>query len=372
MLANLLLCLCRPGAPFPVYLGWGMSACVRCAVPCHSANNHSISYIFTRPQEVPLTKAGTTLGRSPAADVLLDHGSISRQHAAVCYNPATSTFSLLDLGSVHGTWADGQPARNGVAAVLRPGSEVQLGASTRRYVLRWRGTQGAGMAASLQDQQQHHVADEARSAHPPWARLDAAGAGEEATGAAPSMHKRTVEGMAGGQAQQGQRPEEGGSSPGQGKEAKRPRVRFADGGEGGGGGLEQVIGYSERGSSFSLVGPRPVVEGKFGSLVTSTTLLEHRIGQQQAGAPGADEAAGLSGRAARPSPAAQLGGRGGIGHSASAGKGVRSAMVLFTKQLQEGRQHNGTAQQAQQQEADHGAAAGRSVLFGDLPPPKNT
>ena len=47
--------------------------------------------------------------RSPAADVVLDHPSLSRQHAAVCYNRLTGQWVILDLNSAHGTTADGRP-----------------------------------------------------------------------------------------------------------------------------------------------------------------------------------------------------------------------------------------------------------------------
>ena len=39
----------------------------------------------------------------------MDHQSISRQHAAICYQRMTGKWMLLDLGSVHGTFYDGQP-----------------------------------------------------------------------------------------------------------------------------------------------------------------------------------------------------------------------------------------------------------------------
>ena len=48
--------------------------------------------------------------RSPTADVVLDHPSLSRQHAAVCYNRLSREWVVLDLDSAHGTKADGRPA----------------------------------------------------------------------------------------------------------------------------------------------------------------------------------------------------------------------------------------------------------------------
>jgi pSer/pThr/pTyr-binding forkhead associated (FHA) protein len=85
----------------------------------------------------------TVFGRLPTNNVVLDHASISRQHAALCFASATTTSSsktpadagaagrascasagvetsssgsggsthrcmVLDLGSAHGTWVNGQ------------------------------------------------------------------------------------------------------------------------------------------------------------------------------------------------------------------------------------------------------------------------
>lgn len=45
--------------------------------------------------------------RVATADVICDHGSLSRQHAQLCYKPATRQWLVVDLGSTHGTFVDG-------------------------------------------------------------------------------------------------------------------------------------------------------------------------------------------------------------------------------------------------------------------------
>ena len=41
--------------------------------------------------------------------MVLDHPSLSRQHAAVCFERAGQRWMLLDLNSAHGTFVDGRP-----------------------------------------------------------------------------------------------------------------------------------------------------------------------------------------------------------------------------------------------------------------------
>jgi pSer/pThr/pTyr-binding forkhead associated (FHA) protein len=41
--------------------------------------------------------------------VVLEHASISRQHAALCYNLDRGVWQVLDLGTTHGTFVDSRP-----------------------------------------------------------------------------------------------------------------------------------------------------------------------------------------------------------------------------------------------------------------------
>lgn len=50
-----------------------------------------------------------SLPRSQAADVTLDHQSLSRQHAAICYHKSIARWLVMDLNSTHGTLCDGKP-----------------------------------------------------------------------------------------------------------------------------------------------------------------------------------------------------------------------------------------------------------------------
>lgn len=58
-------------------------------------------------QEVALLKSRLTIGRRPNNDLLLDHLTVSGQHAAI--DSAPNGAFILDLGSTNGTLVNGQP-----------------------------------------------------------------------------------------------------------------------------------------------------------------------------------------------------------------------------------------------------------------------
>ncbi|MBL8609666.1 MAG: sigma 54-interacting transcriptional regulator [Myxococcales bacterium] len=66
-----------------------------------------------------------TLGRGEGVDVRVDHGSVSRTHAALHLG---ETIALEDLGSSNGTFVDGQRLGQGQRVGLRPGALVEVGA----------------------------------------------------------------------------------------------------------------------------------------------------------------------------------------------------------------------------------------------------
>ena len=64
----------------------------------------------------------TTVGRHPEADIFLDDVTVSRRHVEFLRNGRT--FQVKDLGSLNGTYFDGERID---LAVLTDGSEVQVG-----------------------------------------------------------------------------------------------------------------------------------------------------------------------------------------------------------------------------------------------------
>lgn len=79
----------------------------------------------------------TIFGRASSCDVVLDHASISRQHAKM--EVVGNTLILTDLRSCHGTFLNGKLLESGQKIVLIDLDDVRFAASTRSYILRKRG-----------------------------------------------------------------------------------------------------------------------------------------------------------------------------------------------------------------------------------------
>ena len=81
-----------------------------------------------------------TIGRnSDVCDIISDHGSISRVHAAIVFHSGMKKFFVQDNNSVHGSYL-GKMKLGREPKALMKGSKMSFGASTRSYVLR----QGGG------------------------------------------------------------------------------------------------------------------------------------------------------------------------------------------------------------------------------------
>src|SRR5690349_6443194 len=69
-----------------------------------------------------------TIGRDPRSQVLLNDGSVSRQHVRIEFTGRD--FRLVDLGSRNRTFLNGEPVREGL---LRSGDIVAVGDSEMRF-----------------------------------------------------------------------------------------------------------------------------------------------------------------------------------------------------------------------------------------------
>ena len=65
----------------------------------------------------------TVAGRHPAVDIFLDDVTVSRRHAE--FHRSGTSFSVVDLGSLNGTFYEGERISGTVA--LEDGMEVQVG-----------------------------------------------------------------------------------------------------------------------------------------------------------------------------------------------------------------------------------------------------
>jgi transcriptional regulator with GAF, ATPase, and Fis domain len=76
---------------------------------------------------VALGTGETAIGRDPGLDgVLVDDGTISRQHATLTWSAAQRRHAVRDLGSRNGTWVDGVPVKD-APRTLVGGSLLRLG-----------------------------------------------------------------------------------------------------------------------------------------------------------------------------------------------------------------------------------------------------
>jgi DNA-binding winged helix-turn-helix (wHTH) protein len=79
--------------------------------------------LFWGLREIALEEGETVLGRDPAATILVDHKSVSREHAKIRLSPEAAT--LEDLGSKNGTFLRGR--RLTCPAPLSDGDEIRIG-----------------------------------------------------------------------------------------------------------------------------------------------------------------------------------------------------------------------------------------------------
>jgi hypothetical protein len=74
---------------------------------------------------------GVTLGRSRQCDIVLNDPNISREHAEI--RPRGGSWVLTDLGSTNGSRINGRTVES--SEVVKPGDEIELGASALRFEL---------------------------------------------------------------------------------------------------------------------------------------------------------------------------------------------------------------------------------------------
>jgi len=77
------------------------------------------------------------VGRNPdVAQITSQHLSISRQHAALCYNGDKRAHYLIDLKSFHGTFIGGNKIEPWIPKRIDSKDELKFGESSRIYIIR--------------------------------------------------------------------------------------------------------------------------------------------------------------------------------------------------------------------------------------------
>uniref|UniRef100_A0A452XKI4 FHA domain-containing protein n=1 Tax=Aegilops tauschii subsp. strangulata TaxID=200361 RepID=A0A452XKI4_AEGTS len=110
---------------------------------------------------INLDKKRHIFGRQvPACEIVLDHQSVSRQHAAVVPHKNGSIY-VIDLGSVHGTFVANERLTKDNPVELEVGQSLRFAASTRAYVLR-KNTAAFFPAQSLPSDQIRRAIEEKR------------------------------------------------------------------------------------------------------------------------------------------------------------------------------------------------------------------
>lgn len=86
-----------------------------------------------------LDREVTTVGRHPEADIFLDDVTVSRRHAE--FRRAGSSFDIVDLSSLNGTYYNGSRIES---QVIADGAEVQIGKFRLTFYPSRRDVQAAG------------------------------------------------------------------------------------------------------------------------------------------------------------------------------------------------------------------------------------
>ena len=95
---------------------------------------HTVSIVIASGplagSEVELEQPRLTVGRGETADVVIDHESVSHEHAA--FELFDGGFRVRDLGSTNGVRVNGAKVS---VADLKHGDRVELGSLALRYVV---------------------------------------------------------------------------------------------------------------------------------------------------------------------------------------------------------------------------------------------
>merc|ERR1711911_60095 len=103
-------------------------------------------------------KSPNVFGRNAQqANILIDHESCSRAHAALFWHGKIDKYFIVDLGSSHGTFVGQRRISAKQLVKIERGDEFSFGASTRRYTIESKAdvleklNSGAGVGVALKE-----------------------------------------------------------------------------------------------------------------------------------------------------------------------------------------------------------------------------
>jgi FhaA, N-terminal domain/FHA domain len=99
--------------------------------PAHARPRAQTALLLIDGRRVVIGAQGATIGRGRQADVVLNDPNVSRQHAEI--RPRGGSWVISDLGSTNGSQLNGR--RIDGPEALRPGDEIELGASVMTFTL---------------------------------------------------------------------------------------------------------------------------------------------------------------------------------------------------------------------------------------------
>lgn len=89
-----------------------------------------VTYNGLVQQELTINKARLSIGRRPTNDLVIDHLTVSGQHAAI--DTTASGCFILDLGSTNGTMVNGQPVKK---HLLQHDDVIDIGKYKLRFIV---------------------------------------------------------------------------------------------------------------------------------------------------------------------------------------------------------------------------------------------
>ena len=101
-----------------------------------SEQNHEKIFGYLKSDDLiyKLDKISNIIGRDTNCNIVLNHPSISKQHAKIEYDIQTLNAFLTDLNSTHGTYINDMKLNKNQSIKLKSGDVINFGQSDIKYI----------------------------------------------------------------------------------------------------------------------------------------------------------------------------------------------------------------------------------------------